>query len=42
MIIDIFKYILIKILWGPVIRDLFMGPILVVKELFLYIKGDVR
>lgn len=42
MIIEIFKYILIKILWGPVIHDIIMGPILVVKGLFLYLKGDVR
>ena len=42
MINEIFKYILIKILWGPVIHDIIMGPILIIKDLFFYIKGDVR
>ncbi len=42
MILQLLNYIIIKILWGPVIRDLIMGPILVLKGLFIYCKRDIR
>lgn len=39
---ELLKYILIKVLWGPLIHDLIMGPVLVMKGLLLYCKRDVR